>query len=180
MGSPKQLLHFESNALEQELVKRVTEKGLMVKCVENAAGCQWEGPLHELPNHAQSVCDFFFVSCPNDCGEQRVLYKKLYEHRKLSCSLERIPCKYAQDGCSFQCARKDMAAHEVTERTAHLELVEASKEKYRAGFTELCEFLTKGKFITFGCMCYLSFSETFCCEVLTNCQKFERVIMNIA
>ena len=119
----------ETIAFPPELFERIKHKGLSVRCVEHLAGCTWEGSLSQLVDHAAQECDFYFVPCPNSCGENKVVLKCLEEHRRGACPLEVVQCKYADVGCPCQGSRKDMDIHEKKATATHLELVEKDRQR---------------------------------------------------
>lgn len=119
----------DSVVIPPELFERIKRKGLSVKCVEHLAGCPWEGSLSQLVDHTALECEFYFVPCPNTCGEVKMRLKCLEEHKRRECPLEMIQCKYSDVGCPHQSSRKDMVAHEKTSIASHLKLVEKDRQR---------------------------------------------------
>jgi len=74
----------------------------------NERGCDWLGPLLELPSHLK-VCLFEYVPCTNNCDVE-VLRCDLEKHLKEDC-LKRIEaCRY----CSIKVVFKNLEDHHST------------------------------------------------------------------
>lgn len=114
-----------------DLVQKMLEKGLTVKCVEKDLGCSWEGSISELQYHVDSQCKFYSVPCPNGCGAVGLLSKTLSLHRTIACPLEIVPCKFFTQGCEHTVARKDMVDHEHEFAEGHVALLEQTVESLR-------------------------------------------------
>ncbi len=67
-------------------------------------------------------CVGFPVSCPNNCGHQKMQRKNLAGHQKV-CPLQPVKCPFFEAGCRKMILRKDLAAHKASNTEHHLELV---------------------------------------------------------
>ena len=111
-----------------DLVQKMLEKGLTVKCVEKDLGCNWEGSISELQFHVDNHCRFYTVSCPNGCGANGLLGNVLALHRKTDCPLEVVACKFFAQGCEHRVVRRDMLQHEREFAEGHVALLEQTVE----------------------------------------------------
>lgn len=127
-----------------DLVQKMLEKGLTVKCVEKDLGCSWEGSISELQFHVDNQCRFYTVACPNGCGVTGLLGNSLALHRKVDCPLEMVPCKFFAQGCEHRVARKDMLQHERDFAEGHVALLEQTVESLQKENMQL-QMATKRK-----------------------------------
>ncbi|XP_064389172.1 TNF receptor-associated factor 5-like [Halichondria panicea] len=67
-------------------------------------------------------CSGFPISCPNNCGHEKVQRTKLAGHQMV-CPLEPVKCPFFEAGCSEIVVRKDLAAHKASNTEHHLELM---------------------------------------------------------
>ncbi len=96
------------------------------KCPNRRVQCQYctlEGMHKEITakSHLEE-CVCFPVSCPKNCGHQKIQRKNLADHPKV-CPLEPVKCPFFEAGCTEMILRKDLAAHKASNTEHHLELV---------------------------------------------------------
>ncbi len=96
------------------------------KCPNHRVQCQYctlEGMHKEITAKSHlDKCDDFPVSCPNNCGHEKIQRKNLADHQKV-CPLEPVKCPFFEAGCTEMILRKDLAAHKASNTEHHLELV---------------------------------------------------------
>ncbi len=96
------------------------------KCPNRRVKCQYctlEGMHKEITAKSHvDKCVGFPVSCPNNCGHQKIQRKNLADHQKV-CPLEPVKCPFFEAGCTKMIPRKDLAAHKASNTEHHLELV---------------------------------------------------------
>ena len=60
-------------------------KEMKVKCDNTDNGCEWIGELRSLDQHL-IVCDYTFLSCPNECDDgDKILRKDMEKHKAEKC-----------------------------------------------------------------------------------------------
>ncbi len=96
------------------------------KCPNRLVQCQYcntEGEHKEITaNSHLDICPSFPISCPNNCGHEKIQRKKLADHQKV-CPLEPVKCPFFEAKCTKLIPRKDLAAHKASNIEHHLELV---------------------------------------------------------
>lgn len=84
--------------------------------------CGSVGTVQERVKHL-NFCNEAPVSCPNQCGERKVVRQDLKQHLQL-CGLQVITCEYVEVGCRApSMTRQDMLQHAQKEKEMHLKLV---------------------------------------------------------
>ncbi len=96
------------------------------KCPNRRVQCQYctlEGLHKEITAKSHlDECVGFPVSCPNNCGHEKIQRKNLTDHQKV-CPLEPVKCPFFEAGCTKMIVRKDLAAHKASNTEHHLELM---------------------------------------------------------
>ena len=96
------------------------------KCPNRLVQCQYcntEGMHTEITAKSHlDICAGFPISCPNNCGHEKVQRWLLADHQKL-CPLEPVKCPFFEAGCRKLIPRKDLAAHKASNTEHHLELL---------------------------------------------------------
>ena len=69
------------------------------------------------------VCEKHPLTCPNECGEEKIERQHLKGHLEQTCPLEVIQCNFSYAGCGAQLQRRLMSAHMKEGMEAHLSLV---------------------------------------------------------
>ncbi len=96
------------------------------KCPNCRVQCQYctlEGMHKEITAKSHlDECAGFPVSCPNNCGHEKIQRKNLADHQKV-CPLEPVKCPFFEAGCTEMILPKDLAAHKASNTEHHLELV---------------------------------------------------------
>ena len=96
------------------------------KCPNRRVQCQYctlEGMHKEITAKSHlDECVGFPVSCPNNCGHEKIQRKNLADHQKV-CPLEPVKCPFFEAGCMKVIFRKNLAAHKASNIEHHLELV---------------------------------------------------------
>ncbi len=96
------------------------------KCPNRRVQCQYctlEGMHKEITVKSHlDKCPLFPISCPNNCGYEKIQRKNLADHQKV-CPLEPVKCPFFEAGCTEMILRKDLAAHKASNTEHHLELV---------------------------------------------------------
>ncbi len=98
------------------------------KCPNRRARCQYcskEGMHKEITAKSHlDKCSLFLISCPNNCGHEKIQRWILAGHQKM-CPLEPVKCPFFEAGCTKMIFRKNLAAHKASNTEHHLELVMA-------------------------------------------------------
>ena len=93
---------------------------------------------------ASPVCPKVPISCPNECGAEcgaecaecgaEIRREDVDNHTKAACPLNKIPCKYRHEGCSYVSLRKEMESHMKSESgmATHLSLVEKALKRSKS------------------------------------------------
>ena len=97
------------------------------KCPNRLVLCQYcniKGMHKEITAKSHlDKCPLFPISCPKNCGHEKIQRKNLADHQKV-CPLEPVKCPFFEAGCSTEIIpRKDLAAHKASNTEHHLELV---------------------------------------------------------
>ncbi len=96
------------------------------KCPNRLVQCQYcntEGMHKEITTKFHlDKCFFLPISCPNNCGYEKIPRMNLADHQKV-CPLEPVKCPFFEAGCRKFLARKDLAEHKASNTEHHLELV---------------------------------------------------------
>ncbi len=96
------------------------------KCPNRRVQCQYctlEGIHKEITAKSHvDKCVGFPISCPNNCGHEKIQRKNLADHQKV-CPLEPVKCPFFEAGCREIILRNDLAAHKASNTEQHLELV---------------------------------------------------------
>ncbi len=96
------------------------------KCPNRRVQCQYctlEGMHKEITAKSHlDECVNFPISCPNNCGHEKIQRKNLADHQKV-CPLEPVKCPFFEAGCMKMIVRKNLAAHKASNTEHHLELV---------------------------------------------------------
>ncbi len=96
------------------------------KCPNRRVQCQYctlEGMHKEITAKRHlDKCPRFLVSCPNNCGHEKIQRKNLADHQKV-CPLQPVKCPFFEAGCRKMILRKYLAAHKASNTEHHLELV---------------------------------------------------------
>ncbi len=96
------------------------------RCPNRLVQCQYcntEGMHKEITAKSHlDKCAGFPISCPNNCGHEKVQRWLLADHQKL-CPLEPVKCPFFEAGCTKMIVRKDLAEHKASNTEHHLELV---------------------------------------------------------
>ena len=83
--------------------------------------CHRDGKHSFIDGQHQRQCPKLLLSCPNNCGTERICQSEMREHRN-RCPLETIQCRYYSQGCKEKMARKDQNAHDKRNLEKHLAL----------------------------------------------------------
>ena len=96
------------------------------KCPNRRVQCQYctlEGMHKEITAKSHlDKCPRFPISCPNNCGHEKIQRKNLADHQKV-CPLQPVKCPFFEAGCRKMILRKYLAAHKASNTEHHLELV---------------------------------------------------------
>ncbi|XP_064390011.1 TNF receptor-associated factor 2-like [Halichondria panicea] len=96
------------------------------KCPNRLVQCQYcntEGMHKEITaEYHLDKCSFFPISCPNNCGHEKIQRMNLADHQEV-CPLEPVKCPFFEAGCTEMIARKDLAEHQASNTEHHLELL---------------------------------------------------------
>ncbi len=96
------------------------------KCPNRRVQCQYctlEGMNKEITAKSHlDKCPRFPISCPNNCGHEKIQRKNLADHQKV-CPLQPVKCPFFEAGCRKMILQKDLAAHKASNTEHHLELV---------------------------------------------------------
>ncbi len=96
------------------------------KCPNRLVLCQYckTEVMHKeiIANSHLDECEDFPISCPNNCGHEKIQRWILADHQEV-CPLELVKCPFFEAGCSETIFRKDLAAHKASNTEHHLELV---------------------------------------------------------
>ncbi len=96
------------------------------KCPNRLVQCQYcntEGMHKEITaKHHLDKCPLFPISCPNNCGHEKIPRKSLADHQEV-CPLEPVKCPFFEAGCTKMIVRKDLVEHKASNTEHHLELV---------------------------------------------------------
>ncbi len=58
-------------------------------------------------------CVGFPVSCPNNCGQEKIQRNNLADHQKV-CPLQPVKCPFLEAGCTKMIPRKDLVVHKAS------------------------------------------------------------------
>ena len=96
------------------------------RCLNRRVQCQYckEVVMYtEIRNKSHfKKCHFFQISCPNNCGHEKIQRKNLAGHQKV-CPLEPVKCTFFEAGCTELIPRNDLTVHKASNTEHHLELM---------------------------------------------------------
>ena len=83
---------------------------MKIKCDSVDNGCEWIGELRSLDEHL-IICDYIFLSCPNDCEDgNKILRKDMERHKMEECPRREYVCPHCEESGEY-----------VERTTTHLE-----------------------------------------------------------
>ena len=83
---------------------------MKIKCDNVDNGCEWIGELCSLDKHL-IICDYTFLSCPNDCEDgNKILRKDMERHKMKECPKREYVCPHCEESGEY-----------VERTTTHLE-----------------------------------------------------------
>ena len=90
-------------------------KEMKVECDNANNGCEWIGELCSLDKHF-IICDYTFLSCPNECEDgDKILRKDMEKHKAEECQRYEYICPHCDESGEYIC-RED----NNTLKNAHL------------------------------------------------------------
>ncbi len=111
---------------EERMLRKELQDHEDNKCPNRLVQCQYcktEGMHKEITTKFHlDKCFFLPISCPNNCGYEKIPRMNLADHQKV-CPLEPVKCPFFEAGCRKFLARKDLAEHKASNTEYHLELV---------------------------------------------------------
>ena len=102
------------------------------ECLHRPFNCHYCGDyragFEDVMTKHWPVCEFYPVSCPNECGVYPER-QNLEHHVSKDCPLTVVNCGFHYAGCEVQLPRKDMPAHLAENLVVHMSLMAVQNRK---------------------------------------------------
>ncbi len=115
----------DDNGLINHFMRKDMGKHLTEYCPNRDYECQYcgeKGTYTEIINTHHMICVKKIVFCPNAGCMKFMERQEVEEHRRSVCGYTVVPCKYEIIGCRMKSKRRDMAAHEESNKQMHLNM----------------------------------------------------------
>ena len=113
-------------ACGERVQRRSLEEHKSQRCPLRPFTCQYcnhKATHQEVTKEHWPVCEKHPLTCPNECGEEKIERQHLKGHLEQTCPLEVIQCDFSYAGCGAQLQRRLMSAHMKEGMEAHLSLL---------------------------------------------------------
>ena len=114
-----------------KLLRKDIEKHKKEECPRHQYECPYckeAGEYHERTTTHLKKCPNIKIRCPND-GCRELIQRRMIQQHCHKCSLEILPCKYANIGCKERVLRKDKKDHERDQQHFQLAIDTVHKQE---------------------------------------------------
>lgn len=130
----------DSQMLRKDITEHVKEH-----CQYRVYTCEYcgkEGQFMRIVGHHYQRCKLFPLSCPNECGETKILRCNILKHTK-TCPYEVVRCEYRLLGCRAKMQRRSYAQHIQENKDSHLDRAMTQVVRLTKKVTELNDLVSR-------------------------------------